>query len=235
MKFKNTTRSTSRLSRGYVARFEPASRAPAVPDCRPSSDLFFSHQIHQYSPHRGQNTHVFDQFHLRPPYHSILLSFSTTSIRNTSSFVYAHSHTYAFPHPHHSPHKHAKRSPSFSHSRISLQLPSSSAHLHNHIQHVCYSIHNTTITFFPTFSNTLVIAHQPHNSPSFPFHYPFILIYDSTTHIKHIHSNTHTSLLHSHDYHAHSIRYPSRFRSSSPDCISNSHPNSASTLPTTHT
>ena len=97
MKFKNTTRSTSRLSRGYVARFEPASRAPAVPACRPSSDLFFSHQIHQYSPHRGQNTHVFDQFHLRPPYHPILLSFSTTSIRNTSSFVYAPSHTYAFP------------------------------------------------------------------------------------------------------------------------------------------
>lgn len=123
MKFKNTTRSTSRLSRGYVARFEPASRAPAVPACRPSSDLFFSHQIHQYSPHRGQNTHVFDQFHLRPPYHPILLSFSTTSIRNTSSFVYAPSHTYAFPHPHHSPHKHAKRSPSRIHAFPSNFLP----------------------------------------------------------------------------------------------------------------
>ena len=143
--------------------------------------------------------------------------------------------THTHSHPRHPPHKHAKRSPSFSHSRISLQLPSSSPHLHNHTQHVCYSIHNPTITFFPTFSNTLVIAHQPHNSPSFPFHYPFSLIYDSTTHIKHIHSNTHTSLLHSHDYHAHSTRYPSRFRSSSPDCISNSNPNSASTLPTTHT
>ena len=143
--------------------------------------------------------------------------------------------THTHSHPRHSPHKHAKRSPSFSHSRISLQLPSSSPHLHNHIQHICYSIHNPTITFFPTFSNTLVIAHQPHNSPSFPFHYPFSLIYDSTTHIKHIHSNTHTSLLHSHDYHLHSIRYPSPFRSSSPDCISNSHPNSTLTLPITHT
>lgn len=208
---------------------------PHAPPRSQPADLPPISSFHTKYTNTAHNTHVFDQFHLRPPYHPILLSFSTTSIRNTSSFVYAPSHTYAFPHPHHSPHKHAKRSPSFSHSRISLQLPSSSPHLHNHIQHICYSIHNPTITFFPTFSNTLAITHQPHNSRSFPFHYPFSLIYDSTTHIKHIHSNTHTSLLHSHDYHAHSIRYPSRFRSSSPDCISNSNPNSASTLPTTHT
>ena len=53
--------------------------------------------FHTKYTNTAHNTNLFDQFHLRPPYHSILLSFSTFSIHNTSSFVYAPSHTHAFP------------------------------------------------------------------------------------------------------------------------------------------